>query len=400
MVNKNKKVSNNSIKDVEYKLTYFDEGLLNYVRNTPQYRNKVTRIADNLIRLKRGSKYIFYMKYHVCPYCKDSNCKNDGFVDRKLYILHENLVNCRVKRYYCYNCNRKFRTDLSSLVNGSSNITNEVIEIIREDYANYKASIYSIQKTLKRRYNIALSHESVEKIILSSQYDIRDELGRFSGNYIFDALWVKENCKWKYLLVLFDTKFNTAVSFKLVDSESEEEIYLFLSESTYKKERKTIVTDLKDEYRKPIWKLGFKHQFCIFHAEQKINRDIRKYISNNELSDAEEEEIKYYKKVFFSLLGSKDVNDAKRIRDELICKNNLLPEPIYELLWDFIVPYFKNLTLYMENLKVEPTSNKLENLFQKVFGKHFKKRMKSSKGIVSRFALGLREWDFCNLLGA
>ena len=94
-------------------------------------------------------------------------------------------------------------------------------------------------------------------------------------------------------------------------------------------------TDLKDEYRKPIWKLGFKHQFCIFHAEQKINRDIRKYISNNELSDAEEEKINGYEKVFFSLLEFKDVNVAKRIRDELMGKNNLLLEPIHELLWDF-----------------------------------------------------------------
>lgn len=43
----------------------------------------------------------------------------------------------------------------------------------------------------------------------------------------------------------------------------------------------------------------------------------------------------------------------------------------------------------MENPNVESTSNKLENLFHKVFGKHFKK-MKSSTGITSRFALGLK----------
>lgn len=64
-------------------------------------------------------------------------------------------------------------------------------------------------------------------------------------------------------------------------------VYLFLSESTYKKERKTIVTDLKHEYSNPIWKLCFKHQFCIFHSEQKISRDINNYISRNKLSDVE-----------------------------------------------------------------------------------------------------------------
>lgn len=98
------------------------------------------------------------------------------------------------------------------------------------------------------------------------------------------------------------------------------------------------------------------------------------------------------------MLEVDDIFVAKKIRDNLVSENNSLPVPIRTLLWKFIVPYFKNLTLYMENPNVESITNKLENLFQKIFGKHFKKKMKSSTGITSRFALGLKEWDFCDLL--
>ena len=36
-----------------------------------------------------------------------------------------------------------------------------------------------------------------------------------------------------------------------------------------------IVSDLKDEYHPAIEKVGVRHQFCMFHTKQKINRNIR-----------------------------------------------------------------------------------------------------------------------------
>lgn len=70
-----------------------------------------------------------------------------------------------------------------------------------------------------------------------------------------------------FLLVLVDVKHKTIVAYKLVEKETEEVIYNFLREATVNQPWIGITTDLKMEYRNPITKLNFKHQFCIFHAK-------------------------------------------------------------------------------------------------------------------------------------
>ena len=93
------------------------------------------------------------------------------------------------------------------------------------------------------------------------------ELKEFSGYYAFDSLWVKVNemsDDYVFLLVLVDVKHKTIVAYKLVEKETEEVIYNFLRDVTVNQPRIAITTDLKIEYRKPIVRLNFKHQFCIF----------------------------------------------------------------------------------------------------------------------------------------
>ena len=82
--------------------------------------------------------------------------------------------------------------------------------------------------------------------------DFDNDFYSLSGYYLFDALWVKINSVWNYILALFDLQSNTIVSYDLAHSESEKSIYNFLSESTYNQDRNYIVTDLKHEYRQPI----------------------------------------------------------------------------------------------------------------------------------------------------
>ena len=208
---------------------------------------------------------------------------------------------------------------------------------------------------------------------------------------------LKINGKWKYLLALFDTKLNTLVSYKLVSKESPRAIYNFLSKSTRNKEKKSIVTDLKKEYRNGIYKLGFKHQFCLFHTKQKINRDIHNYFKKNKPENEEIKQIKAYKKDIFAILDAYDLESAKNKRDHLIKIQNQLLEPIFRILWKFIIPCFKNLIYWLENDNIERTSNKIENIFQKIFPKSIKKKMKLNSGVLKRFALKLQYWDKRNV---
>ena len=94
------------------------------------------------------------------------------------------------------------------------------MEHIKYLYSNFGTSLHKIRKSLKIEHKIEISHQSIENIILNSDYKNKHENWTYSGYYLFDSLWVKKNGKFKYILALFDLKLNTIVSRGLADSES------------------------------------------------------------------------------------------------------------------------------------------------------------------------------------
>ena len=126
----------------------------------------------------------------------------------------------------------------------------------------------------------------------------------YSGYYLFDSLWTKINGVWNYFLVLFDVKLNSVVSMDLVESEDIGTIYKFLDDSLRNQPKICIVPDLKDEYHIAIEKVGgVRHQFCMFHTKQKINRNIMEDKKRNNCSDEELEYLNYCKQLVFDVFG-------------------------------------------------------------------------------------------------
>ena len=76
-------------------------------------------------------------------------------------------------------------------------------------------------------------------------------------------------------LVLFDVRLNSVVSMDLKDSEDIETIRKFLDDFLCNQPKICILSDLKEEYHPAIEKIGIRHQFCMFHTKQKINRNIK-----------------------------------------------------------------------------------------------------------------------------
>ena len=324
--------------------------------------------------------YFYYLKNKkdVCPHCKSKEIIKSSYKTRKLIILNEGKVKIKIKQYKCKKCGKIFNTDLSDIVYKNCNITKPVIDEILTSYAIHGSSIYKIKYELKKQFNVDISHQSIENVIKNYKNENKPKYWSYSGYYLFDSLWVKINGVWNYLLALFDVKQNTVVSIDLYPNESEKNIKHFLTKSTRNQKKIAVTTDLKLEYRRPITKLGFKHQFCKFHTKQKINRYIKNYIKQNKLTKKEEKEIKKIKKEIFKIWDKNNIKKSKKVLKKIIKENKEYKEIIIPLLRDFIYPYFKNLTYYFENENIESTSNKIENLFQKVFPKSIKKkRMKN-----------------------
>ncbi len=353
-------------------------------------------IENNLIRLEKRGKIHFENRVAICPSCKSHNAVKNGTYERKLIFLRIGEQICTIQKYKCIKCGKVFYTDLLSLVYSNSNITLPVIECIENLYQIYGAGLYKIRFDLKQQHNIEISHQSIENILLNSNYQFNYDNWTYSGYYLFDSLWVKINGEWNYILALFDVKLNTLVSVKLVESEDSKTIYQFLNESLRNQKKISIGTDLKHEYREAIDKLKVKHHFCKFHVKQAVNKRFKDYFDKNPLSEDEKDILNCLKHDIYKILDAKDLNTAKELRNELINKKYTKNKFTNKILWKFIIPYFKKLTTHLENTNIPSTNNKIENIFQKVFPKHIKRTMKIEQGLLARFMLKLNYWNLNN----
>ena len=112
--------------------------------------------------------------------------------------------------------------------------------------------------------------------------------------------------------------------------------------------------------------------------------------------DEEKELLTNLKQDIYKILDAETLNDAKKLRDELIDKKYPKNKFTDKILWKFIIPYFKKLTTHLEKTNIPSTNNKIENIFQKVFPKHIKRTMKIELGLLSRFMLKLNYWNIKN----
>ena len=98
-------------------------------------------------------------------------------------------------------------------------------------------------------------------------------------------------------------------------------------------------------------------------------------------------------------MNVEDLESAKKSRDYFITIQGKLLEVIFNLLWFFIIPYFKTITFHLENDNVPTTSNKIENFFQKVFLRDIKKILRTFEGVRTRFSLKTKYWMQRNFRG-
>ena len=397
MLSKKIKAPNTILHDKQLKLYDFIEDFVEIKSDTFLDIDKAKCKSKSVTRLSKNGKIIFKEEHTHCPECYSKNIVKNGYNKRKLHILDEGYVTTCVERYTCKKCGKHYQADLSDYVDKNSNITNEIKDIIWKYYAIAMISIRNTQLILKLIHKINISYQAIEDIILSFNYSNKDKIETYSGYYLFDSLWVKINGTWNYLYALMDSKYNTLVNLKMFSSEKKEEIYEFLRESTLNQPRKAITTDLKKDYGRPIDELMMDHQLCHFHLQQKINKDLRNFITQNKLDDDEKKELYQQKNRINSIINAQTLEESKIIIEDILKDEKNYYDPIIKICKNTIQPYLKNIKQNIEDLKIERTNNLIENIFQKIFPKDKKRKMKTFKGAEARANLTLAFWDFKNM---
>lgn len=82
-----------------------------------------------------------------------------------------------------------------------------------------------------------------------------------------------------------------------------------------------------------------------------------------------------------------DLNDYNEFKNEvqsLIYRNDDFHPVIYKIIRKSIDPRYKSFIYHLKDNKIEKTSNKIENAFQKTMPKSRKRTFKTKRGVLKR----------------
>lgn len=376
----------------QYIFNVFDHSLTNFTCMSFKSQFKDVKYLDNLkIYEKKGVIHICYVKPQCCD-CYDYNVIKKGFVNRKLFLLGIGEIIVRVQRYQCKKCGKNFQVDLKGLIDKNDNVSVLLKEKIVHYFDIFNGSLHRIKETLKEDWKTDISHQTIENVLLSNKNENKEIRINESGYYLFDVQYVKINGIWRYRYTLFDSKLNIPVIEELHLDQKFKTTKKFLEENLKYRYVKSVTTDGHPHYKKILRKLGIKHQLCIFHTEQEINRKISQFIKENKLSTTEENKILNEKQEILNIFNSNNPKEARNKLNKLIERKNELHQFIKSNILLKIRDYFKHYTLFLENKNIASTSNQIENYFSKTMPRYIKKIYRSFKGIESRIRINMERW--------
>ena len=330
------------------------------------------------------------------PYCKHCGAKKfsrKGYNWRLLYLDDGSPVRIKVKRYKCKKCKKKFQVEFTEYWGKFSNYSNKMKNKAKILLQHGWKSLRNLGNDFKTLLNFKISHESVRKALQNDDalYWLNEEV-ELSGYYGYDAQWIRNKREWIYRLELFDIINNMPVACLISKKRNTKKIiYDFIDISIPLKNRKAIITDLKEDYEPIMKKLGFAHQHCTFHLiknmttnlKQKINEELDKYeaelrktqpkISKNKIKKIRKKkkeeitkEIKEYIELFYELFHQQSFKKAKNYIKLLKQELKNFPKIMQDYLNKNFFPVYKKYLVFLEKpfiKKLESTNNKLENYF-------------------------------------
>lgn len=424
MITKNNSILDNTLEDERFKsfdlklcLDNIDSDTLRVIEIIQETtKNIIIEYNNRILRLRERKPR--------CPHCRSYKVCNHQIEDRTLHFFHVANFKLKVDRYKCTKCNRTFMTDLTLIVRKSANFTRDACEKFLDDICESESTLFATKYRWENKlnhtkhYKSFISHQSIENylLFLSQQLEPFDNLSS-QGYLVFDVQWIKLRKIWKYRFALYDIYEDRLIAEKIYDHENNENITEFLTENTKNITVKCITTDLATNYRKIIQHLGYNHQYCHFHAKKTINKYINRKLRNlnksrenraqkiikhlftGNIENPEKEYQKYHeyteeikkytslKKELYEILDEKDYDKGLERVNQLIEHLNDYKGQIKKFIKNRLQNQYRNFKIYLEDDKIEKTSNKIENFFSKTMSKKFKRKYRTNEGILARIHL-------------
>jgi transposase-like protein len=377
-------VHSTNISSIDYKITDFFSTPPTFEEKVEQELNNHATILKRDDRIHMVDKNHFKYYNPICPKCNSSKYILDGYRKINPVLPVIGKTELFIQRYECKICGRRYQTSLKKLISPKNTISDEIKENIRKSAENGYKSLRNIANDLKIHSNIPISHQTVKNILsIETNDEIKNEMPEFSGHYAYDEQFLGSKRHRTYRLLLYDTSYDFPIAEKIVKTRSKTAIKRFIEDNLKNQPKISIVTDHFKMYRKLMTEIGFKHQLCIFHLLQNLNKKHKKFLKSKKVSSDEKIKSCIYMSELKEIFHSWTMDEAKNKLKQIIKILNSLPEFLREIINKKIIPDFDKLTMFLEDRLIHKTSNCCERYFSKTLPKQNKKRFKSNKGVLS-----------------
>ncbi|WP_409199744.1 hypothetical protein [Methanobrevibacter sp. DSM 116169] len=399
-----------NLSDVQYKFCF--PGL--------EKREKQSKFSVDRSVYTNDSRYYAYNN-SFCKHCFSRDLIKHGFNSKMLISVDGDENHIFVQKYLCKKCGKISQTEFQDEYDPYCNFSNNTLNKSKETMSLERVSLRNLSKNHKTFNNIKISHETVRKslILNSNLYYINTDV-ELSNYYGYDEQWVKINKKWQYRCVIFDLINNVPIAEELTDNLSKKFIKNFIDKNIPPHKRKFIVTDLKKEYDNIMRQLGFDHQYCTFHLNLNINKNLttfynkakNKYIKELKNNDPEmskteidelvdeklktiKKEINEYKQWFWQLFQFKTYGEALEFIEEIKEKLPEFPEILGDYLKNNFMPIYKKFLVFLKKehkTKACQTNNKTENYIGNIMPKSYKKKFRTEIGLMTQIKHRIKNW--------
>ena len=247
--------------------------------------------------------------------------------------------------------------------------------------------IKSLRKTSKdlKVDDVTLSHQGVANILkVESGRELVFDVEKLSGYCGYDEQFIKIGDKTLPKAQLIDIISNQTIAIRFLDKVTSKNVENFIKDHIPKDKRICLVSDHDNAYNLVVKNLEFeKHQLCLFHLWEIIERKVKKIIKKNNFTDDKIKELKKYAGRIISIFLVDDKYEFIYRLNRFFEKWKCVPEDLKDFYNKKIVRDMHKLTHHLFDPKIPKTNNILESKFSSAQQKSDKKRFKTITGCLS-----------------
>lgn len=393
MTKQNKFALNSNINFIQLKLFDFFEEKIDYEKIISKRLNKNLKIENSNQKLFLDENNLFSYVDPVCPICGSHKIIKKGTITKNKQNTSGKQTKFKEQQYQCKKCNKKFGIHNNPLIKDNKQFLQEIMDKIPGIMKIGYQSLRKISKYFELFLGIQISHQTIknwsnknhEEIINNKKLD-------YSGYYLYDEQFLRINGVRHYRLTLYDAILNIPVAEKIVRNRIPSNTKKFIIESTENKPFFCLTTDLFPMYRNITDELNVNHQLCIFHLFKTINHKIKVYCRQNKITEKEKQNIYNNAEELKNCFREKSVKKAIDKFKQYLEKYNAIPTVLKDFIRKHIINHFHRYVQYLDNEKIERTSNKVENYYRQTNPEKIKKIYKTKKGILTFLDYQMQNW--------